>query len=136
MFPLCLELVLRLLRIYIAQIRQNSIISCIGYVFDTGVGAIRVRYAHDTLVGVSEYPDNSDTSRYVPIRSDTPSIRPDTPLIRPRYVHGIFFKVFWWIRSRICPWYSSICPDSSLILLRYFSNTSLSEIYIMFFILL
>jgi hypothetical protein len=45
--------------------------------------------------------------------------------IYPRYALDtsmIFFKVFWWIWSRICP--------------RYFSDTSLSDIYIMSFMLL
>jgi hypothetical protein len=64
-----------------------------------GAGAIRVRYASDTPAGVSEYPDNSDTSRYAPIRPDTSMIffskyfggfgqefAPDTPLIFLRYV--------------------------------------------------
>jgi hypothetical protein len=58
-----------------------------------GAGAIRVRYASDTPADVSEYPDNSDTPRYV---SDTFMIffsryfggfgqefAPDTPPMRP-----------------------------------------------------
>jgi hypothetical protein len=71
-------------------------------------GVIRVRYASDTPTGVSEYPDNSDTPRYA---SDTSMI--------------FFFKIFWWIRSKIRSRYSSICHD-----------TSPSEIYIRSFVLL
>jgi hypothetical protein len=81
-----------LLQGWVTQIRHFIHVSRIGYVSDTGVGAIRVRYAPDTPAGVSEYPDNSDTP---PICSDTSMIffsryfggfgqeyAPDTPPIR------------------------------------------------------
>jgi hypothetical protein len=60
-------------------------------VSDTHPIWVRVRFAYDTPAGVSEYPDNSDTSRYAPIR---PRYAPDTPPIRPQYVHDIFSKYF------------------------------------------
>jgi hypothetical protein len=75
--------------ICVARIRQNSNVSRIGYVFDTGAGAIRVRYAHDTPTGVSEYSDNFDIFRYAPIC--------------PRYIHDIFSRYFGGFSQEYAP---------------------------------
>jgi hypothetical protein len=96
---------------YITQIRHFTHVSRIGYVSDTGASAIRVRYAPDTPAGVSEYPDNFDT--------------------------------FWYASDMSMVFFQGILVDSvknmPLILidmLRYSSDTSLNEIYIMSFVLL
>jgi hypothetical protein len=76
---------------------------------------IRIRYGCDSRAMRTRYSSwrirVSWQLRYAPIRSDMPRYAPNTPPIRPWY----FFKIFWWIRSRIRPRYSSICPDTPLI---------------------
>jgi hypothetical protein len=63
---------------WVTQIRPITHVSHIGYVSDKAAGAIRVRYAPNTSAGVSEYLDNSDTSRYAPICR---RYAPDTSMI-------------------------------------------------------
>jgi hypothetical protein len=94
-------------------------------VSDTDAGAIHVRYAPDTPAGVSEYSDNFDTSRYAPIRLWYAS---DTSMIFfSRYFDG-FGQEYTPDTRR----YALILVDMP----RYSSDTSLSEIYIMSFVLL
>jgi hypothetical protein len=78
---------------WVTEIQPITHVSCIGYVSDTGAGVIHVQYAPDTPAGVSEYPNNSDTSRYAPYM----------PPIRPWYVHDIFLKIFGGFSQEYAP---------------------------------
>jgi hypothetical protein len=60
-----------------------------------------LKLAYRSILTTSIRPDTPDMSWYSRYAADTPPIRP-----------WYFFKIFWWIRSRIRPRYSSICPDT------------------------
>jgi hypothetical protein len=87
---------------------------------------IWVRYAPDTPAAILEYPDNFDTSRYILIRSDTPQYASVTPPIRSWY---FFFQGILVDSVKNTP---PVLVDMP----QYSSDTSLSEIYIMSFVLL